>query len=389
MNQDHPAPRPEDPHDGSLHVFWHEDCHKHDTGEGIFEAPRCELLQFQEPHPENIRRILNIKSILERGPLAARLRWHPGRHASISELRGFHDALYIDSIVDAERSGPRRLDGAGTIAGPGTWEAALAAAGTGIVATDHVLDGHGSKAYALVRPPGHHAQPAMADGSCIFNNLGIAARHALARGVRKIAIIDWDQHHGNGTQEGFYRDQRVLTVSIHMPHGRWGTNHPQVGGLDEIGEGDGTGYNLNVPAPFGAGDQCYKDVVQRIVGPVIDEFAPDLLFVACGQDANQFDPNGRGLLTMAGFRMLGDAVRVWADRHAAGRVVMFQEGGYAITYTAFCAYATIEGLLGAVTGMADPAAYYDQSQAQILPDVDGILNRWRSMVAEARRTRCR
>src|SRR5271170_8012443 len=208
------APTP-DP-DTVLDVFWHADCLRHDSGEGVFEGPRSELLAFQEPHPESARRVQNIRSILERGPLAARIRWHNGRHATAAELALFHEIAYIESIREADRRGPVSLDGAGTVAGPGTWDAACAAAGSALLATDHVLRGYGRAAYALVRPPGHHAQPDKADGSCIFNNVGIATHHALVQDVKRIAVIDWDQHHGNGTQEGFYTDPRVLTVSIHM-----------------------------------------------------------------------------------------------------------------------------------------------------------------------------
>jgi acetoin utilization deacetylase AcuC-like enzyme len=367
-----------------LDVFWHPDCLKHNTGEGVFEAPRSDLMLHQEPHPENERRILNIRSILERGPLAGRIRWHAGRHATREEIAAFHLERYIDSILEADRSGPMRPDGAGTVVGPGSWVAACAAAGTGIAATDHVLRGHGHFAYALIRPPGHHAQPDKADGSCIFNNIGIAARHALASGIQKIAVIDWDQHHGNGTQEGFYSDNRVLTISIHMPHGRWGSNHRQLGTVEEVGIGAGAGFNLNIPVPFGAGDQCYADVMNEVAGPVIDQFAPSLLLVACGQDANQFDPNGRSLLTMHGFRNLGRIARAWALKYSGTRLVLFQEGGYALTYTAYCAYATVEGLLEAHEHLADPSAYYDQAFAQPAPDSHDLLTRWEEYVASAR-----
>lgn len=364
-----------------IDVYWHDDSLKHLTGMGVFEGPASPLLAYQEPHPETAVRILNIRSILERGPLAAAIRWHVGRHATDDELLLFHTRDYLTLIRRADREGPLRLDGAGTVAGPGTWAAAAAAAGTGLLAVEDVLNGIAQRAYALVRPPGHHAQRDRADGSCIFNNIALAAQYALRNGIRRIAVVDWDQHHGNGTQEGFYEDDRVLTVSLHMPHGPWGTNHPQLGLFEEVGAGRGVGYNLNIPLPYGSGDDRYRDVMQFAVGPAIDAFQPELLLVACGLDASQFDPNGRNLLTMNGFRSLGAIAREWADKHCQGRVVLFQEGGYAPTYTAFCAYAIVEGLLGLSDTLPDPAAYYDQTSLKSPSEGPAILSRWQDLVA--------
>jgi acetoin utilization deacetylase AcuC-like enzyme len=274
------------------------------------------------------------------------------------------------------------LDYAGTISGPGSWAAATVAAGTSICATDFVLNGNGDIAYALVRPPGHHAQPRLADGSCLFNNIGIAAQHALARGVKKIAVIDWDIHHGNGTQEGFYDDDRVFTISLHMPHGGWGTNHAQTGKIDEVGVGKGIGYNFNIPLPYGAGDACYEKVISKLVTPVIDEYEPELIFIACGFDANQFDPNGRNLLTMRGFHSLAGRARELTEKHSNGKVVLFQEGGYARTYTAFCAHATFEGMLGRESSIVDPVAYYDQQDSTTIEDMSSMLEEWCQLVEE-------
>ncbi|MEJ8569550.1 class II histone deacetylase [Elongatibacter sediminis] len=384
-SRDDQQEEPLNPESPSLDVFWHDDILLHDTGEGVFEDAPSPLMYAQEPHPENATRLLNVKAILERGPLRSRIRWNTAAPASEDQIHRFHTRTYTDCVREADTRGPLRLDGAGTVAGPGTWRAAMRAAGLSIAATDSVLSGESRAAYALVRPPGHHAQPGQADGSCIFNNVGIAAHHALDRGVKRIAIVDWDQHHGNGTQEGFYDDDRVLTVSIHMPHGCWGENHPQRGTVDEVGEGAGIGYNLNLPVAYGAGDACYDEVMRLAVRPVIDEFAPELILVACGQDANQFDPNGRSLLTMRGFRELGRQVRAWAAAHASNRLVLFQEGGYAVTYTAFCAHATLEGVLGVDSGLRDPAAYYDQSGAGTSINPGEILKTWRECIENSRR----
>jgi len=150
-----------------------------------------------------------------------------------------------------------------------------------------------------------------------------------------------------------------------------------------VGAGRGVGYNLNIPLPYGTGDDSYREVMQLAVEPLIDAFRPDLLLVACGLDASQFDPNGRNLLTMKGFRSLGALARAWADRHCQGRVVLFQEGGYAPAYTAFCAYATAEGLLGFHDTLPDPAAYYDQTALRSPTDGAAILRRWQALVVAA------
>ncbi|MGH3039933.1 MAG: class II histone deacetylase [Gaiellaceae bacterium] len=339
-----------------IDLFWHEDALRHDTGSGVFEQPPSPLLDEQELHPENAVRIRNMKSILERGPLSAHIRRRHGRHADLEELRLVHEGDYVESIRDSCLSGSGILTWS-TPVSTGSWDAALAAAGTTLVACEAVLTGETEVAYALVRPPGHHAQPARADGYCLFNNIALAAEHARRRGIDRVAILDWDVHHGNGTQECFYDRDDVLTVSLHMRHGAWSDSHRQTGAPDELGDGAGTGFNVNVELPPGTGDGGYVRAFEEIVTPVVDRFAPDLLLVACGQDANQFDPNGRQCVSMEGFRRLGEATRSLAERRSGGRVVLAQEGGYARTYSAFCLHATFAGVLGVEGGLEDPCAY--------------------------------
>jgi acetoin utilization deacetylase AcuC-like enzyme len=345
-----------------VHVFWHDDALLHDTGSGVFEQPPSPLLAEPELHPENAVRVLNMKAILERGPLAEHVRWREGRHADPKELELVHDPAYVESI--------RRFcaDGGGiltwsTPVSQRSWEAALAAAGTTLAATEAVLAGEAAVAYALVRPPGHHAQPAQADGYCLFSNVALAAEHARRSGIERVAVLDWDVHHGNGTQECFYDRSDVLTVSLHMRHGPWGPAHPQTGESDEVGRGPGEGFNVNVELPPGAGDGAYVRAFDEVVAPIVDGFGPQLLLVACGQDANQFDPNGRQCVTMEGFRQLGRAARELADRHCEGRIVLAQEGGYARSYSAFCLHGTLAGVLGAEPGLDDPCAYLPDNPA--------------------------
>jgi len=339
-----------------LDVFWHDDVLAHETGRGVFEHPPSPLMAEEELHPENAVRLRNMKAILERGPLARHVRWRSGRHAERQELELVHEPPYIDSVRETCEAGGGLLTSS-TPVSPGSWAAALAAAGSALASTESVLDGETTAAFALVRPPGHHAQPAQADGYCLFNNVALGAELARRRGVERVAVLDWDVHHGNGTQECFWERSDVLTVSFHMRHGAWGPSHPQTGAPDEVGAGEGAGFNVNVELPPGTGDGGYAKAFEEIVAPIFHRFEPELLLIACGQDANQFDPNGRQCLSMEGFRRLGASAREVAERHCGGRIVLVQEGGYARSYSAFCLYATLAGAIGVDVALDDPCAY--------------------------------
>jgi acetoin utilization deacetylase AcuC-like enzyme len=343
-----------------LAVFWHDDVLRHDTGSGLFEHAPSPLLAEGELHPENGLRVRNMKAILERGPLREHVRFGPGRHADPSELALVHDEEYIESVRAFCAAGGGLLTWSTPVM-EASWDAARAAAGTALVASDAVLNGEAHVSYALVRPPGHHAQIRQADGYCLFNNVALAAELARRRGIERVAIVDWDVHHGNGTQDVFYERGDVLTVSLHMSHGAWGVSHPQTGAPDEVGSGDGAGANVNVDLPLGAGDGGYARAMEEIVVPIVDAFRPGLLLVAVGQDANQFDPNGRQSVSMDGFRRLGATARALAERHCDGRMVLVQEGGYARTYSSFCLHATLEGILGLEPTLEDPCAYLPDS----------------------------
>ncbi|UJA19823.1 hypothetical protein HJD18_06115 [Thermoleophilia bacterium SCSIO 60948] len=343
------------PEAGTIDVHWHPACLRHETGEGVFEAPASDLIAIPEKHPENDERIANVKSILERGPLGDRVRWRGGREATLDELLRVHTAEHVER-VSALRGTRTMIDfGDGqTRGGPHSWRAALAAAGTAISAADAVLAGDERLAYSLTRPPGHHAAPGRIDGYCLFNNSALAAQRAIDAGRRRVAIVDWDVHHGNGTQACFYERADVLTISIHQDHRSWGPSHPEDGLASELGAGEGEGYNVNVALPFGAGERAYGESFERVVAPALDRFDPDFLIGACGQDASQFDPNGRQCLTMNGFRAIGASMAAFAARHTDGRLLLCQEGGYARTYAAFCQLATLAGALGVDPGLADP-----------------------------------
>ena len=349
--------------DPDLHVFWHDDALLHDTGSGVFESPPSPLIEVSELHPENDVRIRNIRSCLREGPIAPRLAWRDGRHATIPELEMLHDPTYVEEVREFCEAGGGLLGGH-TVVSTGTWPAALSSAGTAIAAVEAVLDGDCLRSYALVRPPGHHAQPARTDGYCMFSNTALAAETAIRRGVERAAIIDWDVHHGNGTQECFYDRGDVLACSLHMPHGSWGPAHPQTGSTLEAGIGEGAGYNVNIELAYGSGDMAYASAMQRVVSPILDHFRPGLILIAAGQDASQFDPNGRQCLSMDGFRRLGELARELADRHCDGRLALIQEGGYGRSYSALCMHATLEGVLATGPLLEDPMGFLPDDETR-------------------------
>nr|XP_017249128.1 PREDICTED: histone deacetylase 8 isoform X2 [Daucus carota subsp. sativus] len=350
--------------DRRIHVFWHEGMLQHDTGKGVFDSGIDPgFLDVLDKHPENSDRIKNMLSILKRGPISPFLSWHSGRPALINELYSFHTR---------DRCGGREFC-SGTFLNPGSWHASLLAAGTALAAMKHILDGSGKIAYTLVRPPGHHAQPTQADGYCFLNNAGLAVQFALDTGCRKVVVVDIDVHYGNGTAEGFYRSNKVLTVSLHMNHGSWGSSHPQSGSVEEVGEEEGFGYNLNIPLPNGTGDKGYKYAMTKIVAPAVQKFEPDMVVLVVGQDSSAFDPNGRQCLTMEGYREIGKITRSLADKHSDGRLLIVQEGGYHVTYSAYCLHATLEGVLNLPHPLlTDPIAYYPEQESYSIQVIDSI-----------------
>ncbi|MDH3534550.1 MAG: hypothetical protein OER87_02235 [Gammaproteobacteria bacterium] len=361
-----------------LAVYFDPSIFDHDTGQGFFEASASPYLPVIETHPENAERVRNMHAVLRDGPIAGALDWFGADAATRADLERFHAPAYIDEL-EAIPADEARAYSSTTIFGPGSFEILCKAAGLAVAAASHVFDGRGALAFALVRPPGHHAQPEMADGYCFFNNIGVAIESLRARGLKSAAVIDWDVHHGNGTQAGYYTDPGVLTVSLHMNHGAWGPTHPQSGDVDEAGSGAGLGKNLNIPMPYGSGDDAYLRVFDAVVAPAVRAHRPEILFIAAGQDANQFDPNGRQLLGMNGFYQLGRCARALADECCGGKLVLVQEGGYQVSYAAYCLHATLEGVLNRASGLADPIAYMREDSSGI----DDFIKRLQQRYAEA------
>jgi acetoin utilization deacetylase AcuC-like enzyme len=231
-----------------------------------------------------------------------------------------------------------------------SWEITQLAAGAAVGAVDAVLDGSSMRAAALVRPPGHHSNRELARGFCLVNNAAVAAAHALARGLARVAIVDFDVHHGNGTQEIFEADPRVLYVSTHQ----W-PFYPGTGPADDVGVGAGRGFTVNVPMERGATDADYGLVFDQVVVPVTRQFRPELVIISAGFDAHEDDPIGAMRMSGGGFARLTDRLCAVADDSASGRVVLVTEGGYNLTALAGSLAASLSALEGRTLREEPPA----------------------------------
>ena len=255
---------------------FHERLLWHDAGSAasVIPAGRFRRAGMHAESPERVRR---IKSLVEVSGLSERLVALRPRPASDHELLRFHSADYVERVRELSAAGH---GDAGFYApvGPSSYEIAALAAGACLVAVDAVLDGDADNAYALVRPPGHHALANLGMGGCIFGNTALAAFHARANGIERVAIIDWDAHHGNGTQAAFWDDPQVLTISLHQD-----SAFPRdSGALDELGGAAARGANVNLPLPPGSGGGAFAAAFERVVIPAVDGFRPDLVLIAAG-----------------------------------------------------------------------------------------------------------
>ncbi len=330
-------------------LVFHELYLWHDTGSAasVFTPG---LTIEPDQHAESPATKRRLRALLEVSGLAEHLVPLRPRAATEDEIARFHTRAHIERVktLSAERGGDA---GVMTPFGRGSFEIACLSAGGVITAVDAVLEGAAANAYALVRPPGHHAEADRGLGFCIFGNIAIAVMHARAvRGVGRVACVDWDVHHGNGTQAAFYAEPEVLTLSIHQER-----LFPVKGGdVEERGEGRGVGANVNVPLPPGCADAAYLHVFDRVVAPALRRFRPELLLVPCGFDASGVDPLGRMMVTSEGYRRMSERILELADELCGGRVVFVHEGGYAASHVPYCGLAVIETLSGIRTGVEDP-----------------------------------
>jgi acetoin utilization deacetylase AcuC-like enzyme len=316
---------------------------------------------FVDPilHPSNHRLVMRTKQLLDLTGLSERLTPLAAYPASVDDVAVYHTRSYIDFVRELCAAGGGDT-GEGAPASVESYEIALLAAGGGMAAVDAVMNGRVRRAFANVRPPGHHAMASKGMGYCVFNNVVIAARHAQRRhGVRRVMIVDWDVHHGNGTQDAFYDDPDVLFISLHQDQ----LYPPGYGDLEQVGAGAGEGFTVNLPLPAGCGDAAYRSAFERVVLPIAAAFEPQLVLVSAGQDASTMDPLGRMCVTTAGYRQMTQALIDVAERHADGKLVILQEGGYSELYAPYCTLAIIETLAGIRTGIIEPQSI-ERLQAQ-------------------------
>jgi acetoin utilization deacetylase AcuC-like enzyme len=317
----------EDKRDKKLALITHEDCLKHDPGHG---------------HPERPARLEAVLDSLQKdSELASLTEVLSAREATEDELALAHERRHVRWVRDRCAGGPSVLDGDDTFAVAESFRAAALAAGAVLDGVDGVAGGSVANVFCAVRPPGHHAESAASMGFCLFNNVAVGARYAQGRGLERVAVVDFDVHHGNGTERIFYEDGGVLYISLHQyPH------YPGTGAATDIGRGQGKGANVNVPLRSGTGDEEYLSAVRTKVAPALSAFKPDLLIMSAGFDAHAADPLSEVMLTDGAYheftRLILDACRP----SALGRAISVLEGGYNLESLAASARAHVRALAG-------------------------------------------
>jgi acetoin utilization deacetylase AcuC-like enzyme len=340
---------------------WEELYGWHDTGTHVgFIRPGGLIQPFH--HFESPESKVRLASLVEASGLARKLKRLTVTPASEEDILAVHTRRHLDHIRAGSASERGGDSGDGTSPfGPGGIEIGLLAAGGAIAAARAVVTGDVRNAYALIRPCGHHARPDQGMGFCMFANAAIAIEHVRHHhGVGRVAVVDWDVHHGNGTQEIFEDNPDVLTISIHQddlyPKG--------IGTLAERGRGRGEGANINIPLPAGTGNEGYVHAMEQVVLPALRRFQPELIVVACGFDPSALDPLGGMLVTASGFRRMTRLIVDAAETLCDGRLFMTHEGGYSPVHVPVCGIAVIEEMSGEKTEVVDFMA----DEYETLPD---------------------
>ena len=324
---------------------------QHNPGEEVLWTSRRRV-PFVEPtiHPSNYRLVMRTKHLIDRTGLGQRLTRIAPYMATTDDIGAYHTPAYIEFVRELCANGGGDM-GEGAPGSEESYDIALLAAGGGMAAVDAVVDGRARRVFANIRPPGHHAMSDKGMGFCIFNNVVVAARHAQrAHGLERVMVLDWDVHDGNGTQDAFYGDPSVLFFSLHQDR----LYPPGFGELEQTGTGAGEGFTVNLPLPAGSGDAAYLAAFERVVLPIADQFKPQLVLVSAGQDASTMDPLGRMCLTTEAYRRMTQVMIDVAEKHAEGRLVILQEGGYSELYAPYCTLAIVETLCGQRTGVDEP-----------------------------------
>ncbi|UOQ95736.1 class II histone deacetylase [Halobacillus shinanisalinarum] len=315
--------------------FWH------DTGNGALFLPPGGWIEADE-HGESPKSKRRVKNLLERSEFINELTLITPRPATREEIELNHIPSYVNEVKQLSDTTGGDAGGLALV-GRGSYEIALLSAGGAIISVDAVMEGKVRNAYALTRPPGHHAEKEQGMGFCLFNNVAVAARYAREEyGLKRIMILDWDVHHGNGTENAFYDDPNVLFISLHQEF----NFPPDRGAAEDLGESEGKGYNVNIPLPAGTGNAGYLYALEKVVIPKADQFNPELIIVSAGQDASVFDPLAQMMVTADGYGEITSVVKHLAERHCEGRLVVCHEGGYSPSYVPFCTLRIMESLSG-------------------------------------------
>jgi acetoin utilization deacetylase AcuC-like enzyme len=297
-------------------------------------------------HPENADRLRYIYSMLDMIDKTGIVYITP-RMATHDEIALVHDLPYIESIA-ATKGKEKRLD-PDTSASPGTYDAACMAVGGVLELADGLVAGRIDSGFALVRPPGHHAERNKAMGFCIFNNIAVGAKYLEKKhGLSRILIVDFDLHHGNGTQHSFYKDSKILYFSTHQyPY------YPGTGWYEEVGEGEGKGYTVNVPLSYGMGDSDYRYIFEELLTPIADAYKPEMVLVSAGFDNYYHDPLGGMKVTEEGFAAMTRILFDIARKHCGGKTLIALEGGYDLKGLASSVKAVIEEMKTSSEGIPD------------------------------------
>ncbi len=329
---------------------WHERYAWHDTGTHAGLVPAGGYVQpyrnFESPDSK-----ARFAGLVEVSGLLNQLTRVNATEVSDEDLLRVHTPEHVARVRKQSDAGGGDAGDGFSPFGAGGFELGRLAAGGTLAAARAVLDGQVDNAYALVRPPGHHAEPDQGRGYCLFANVPIAIEALRAEGrVQRVAIVDYDVHHGNGAQKIYWDDPNVLTISVHQDR-----LFPVDTGLwDEQGGGPGAGTNINVPLPAGSGDGAYWSVMERVVAPAVRAFQPDLIMVSSGFDPSALDPLGRMGVTSNGFRGIAERLLALADDACDGKIVFSHEGGYSAVHVPFCGIAVLEVLSEIKTDVDDP-----------------------------------
>ncbi len=307
----------------------------------LFADARCQLHDTGHGHPESPERFAAVMEGLKRAGLLEKLVRLESRAVTAADLELAHEADYLHRAEHDIRSGASQLSTGDTSVSEASWDAARLAAGGAMAAVDAVMSGQVANAFCAGRPPGHHATADRGMGFCVLNNIAIAARHAQRRhGIGRVLIVDWDVHHGNGTQDIFYEDGSVFFFSTHQSPWYPGTGHTR-----ETGAGAGKGTTLNCPLPTGSGRTEIFAAFEKQLLPAMENFRPEFVLISAGFDSRAGDPLGGFLLSDADFADLTKIVRGIADQHAKGRIVSLQEGGYNLSGLASATAAHVGALM--------------------------------------------